>query len=314
MTERSRDYFRYFISTPEGATWGLDVTAAGWSGIAPGSAYPAARHPADHHFEWEHGRVLAALQILFVGRGRGVFESRTVGPCEVGAGDAFCLVPGEWHRYRPDPERGWEESWVELQGPLVDRLIAAGVIAVGEPVRRGVVAAGLDEALEALHVCARQGAPGFDPARAAAGFGVLAAWAQAGRMHPPRTRLARAVVEAERHLAEHHHEPVNVEALARRLGVAYSHFRRAFREHTGFAPWQYVLHLRLTRARRLLAAGDATLDDLAAQLGFSSAFHLSAAFKRRFGVSPVRWREKLHAGTSASRRRGGVLDSGTRPR
>ncbi len=314
MPERTRDFFRYFISTPEGATWGLDVTAAGWSGVPAGAPYPVARHPADHHFDWEHGRVLAALQILFVGRGRGTFESRTAGVFEVAAGDAFCLVPGEWHRYRPDPATGWDESWVELHGPLVERLAAAGVVSAADPVRRDVIAAGLDAALEAVHARARQGGPGFDPGRAGAGFAVLAAWAQAGRMHPPRTRLARAVLEAERHLAEHYHEAVNVEALARRLGVAYSHFRRAFREHTGFAPWQYVLHLRLTRARRLLAAGDATLDDIAAQLGFSSAFHLSAAFKRSFGVSPMRWRDELRGGISVSRRRGGVVDSRTRPR
>jgi AraC-like DNA-binding protein len=86
---------------------------------------------------------------------------------------------------------------------------------------------------------------------------------------------------------------VNVEALARRLGVAYSHFRREFKGHTGFAPWQYVLHLRLSRARRMLAAGDATLDEIAARLGFSSAFHFSATFKQSCGVSPDVWRKRL---------------------
>ncbi|MBE2215883.1 MAG: helix-turn-helix transcriptional regulator [Opitutaceae bacterium] len=314
MPESARDYFQYFITTPEGATWGLDVTAAGFSSVGAGVAYPVAQHPADHHFDWAHGRTLAALQILFVGRGRGWFESKTAGAHDVAAGDAFCLLPGEWHRYRPDPAVGWDESWIEVQGPLVEKLITSGVLAAGDPVRRGVVAVELDAALQAVHERARRGGKGFDPARAAAAYAVLAAWDQAARTRPPRTQLARAVLEAERYLGEHHHEAVNIEALARRLGVAYSHFRRAFRDHTGFAPWQYVLHLRLTRARRLLAAGDATLDDIAAQLGFSSAFHLSAAFKRSFGVSPQRWREDLRGGISASRRRRGVLDSGTRPR
>jgi AraC-like DNA-binding protein len=77
------------------------------------------------------------------------------------------------------------------------------------------------------------------------------------------------------------------------LGVAYSHFRRAFRQHTGFAPWQYMLHLRLAQARRLLASPDATIEDAAGRLGFSSAFHLSAAFKRTFGLAPSRWRRQL---------------------
>ena len=84
-----------------------------------------------------------------------------------------------------------------------------------------------------------------------------------------------------------------LDALARRLGVAYSHFRRAFKQHTGYAPWQYVLSLRLAHARRALASTDCTLDEIAARLGFSSAFHFSAAFKRACGVAPSDWRRQL---------------------
>ncbi|MBC7366425.1 MAG: helix-turn-helix transcriptional regulator [Undibacterium sp.] len=108
--------------------------------------------------------------------------------------------------------------------------------------------------------------------------------------------MRRAVLATERYFAEHHAKLVNVEALARRLGVAYSHFRRAFLAHTGFPAWKYVVHLRLTQARRFLVGSDATLDDIAARLGFSSGFHFSAAFKQRYGVYPARWRRKMQAG------------------
>jgi AraC-like DNA-binding protein len=293
MPKAPGNYFRYFALAPDVAAWGLGVTAAGFTHIPPGTPYPPGRHPNDHDFSWSRGRVLDAFQLVLISDGRGWFETQPTGERLVEAGTAFVLLPGVWHRYRPDPETGWEESWVELQGPTVNALIKSRVLAADQAVRSGVLEAGMETALDAGHERARVGPPGFDAERAAAAFAVLAAWDRAGRSQPVPDRTTRAVAEAERYLAEHHTEPVNIEALARRLGVAYSHFRRAFRKHTGFAPWQYVLHHRLTRARRLLASGDATLDAIADQLGFSSGFHLSTAFKQTFGLSPERWRRRL---------------------
>jgi transcriptional regulator GlxA family with amidase domain len=60
------------------------------------------------------------------------------------------------------------------------------------------------------------------------------------------------------------------------------------------------LYLRLSRAQRLLASSDATLEDIASRVGFSSAFHLSSAFKKAFRVSPQTWRQQLRDGAPAA--------------
>lgn len=287
------NYFRYFPVSREATAWGLAVTAAGFTRIRPYAPYPPARHPADHQFDWSRGRVLEALQIVLITAGRGQFEVRGAKPLTIEAGDAFMLFPDVWHRYRPNPAIGWEESWVELSGETVDRLCQKKILSRKSPVLRTTLAAGLESCLEAVHARARQPAPGFDPELSARGLAVLAAWQQAGLASQRETRMARAVATAERHLAENLAEPVNVAQLARRLGVAYSHFRQAFKLHTGYAPWQYMLHLRLAQARRRLAASDATLDEVAGRLGFSSAFHLSAAFKQAYGIAPALWRRRF---------------------
>jgi len=293
MPPPTTNYFRYFPGARGAAHWGLAVTAAGFTRIPPGTPYPPARHPAGHHFEWRRGRVLEAFQIVLITAGRGWFETRASGRRIVKAGMAFCLLPNVWHRYRPDPATGWEESWVELQGPVVNALRRARVLSTETSLRRGALAAGLDTALEAVHTRIRQAHPGFDPELAARALSVLAAWHETGRTPAVRSRIVRAVAEAEHHLAGHLADPVNMRELARRLGVAYSHFRRVFKKHTGFAPWQYVLHLRLSQARRLLASRDVTLEEMAGLLRFNSAFHLSASFKRAFDLAPNRWRRQF---------------------
>jgi len=302
MPSTTADYFRYFPVAPEAAAWGLVVTAAGFTRIRPNAPYPPVRHPADHHFEWDRGRVLEALQVVLITAGSGRFESRGTKPQRIDAGSAFMLFPGVWHRYRPEPTTGWVESWVELRGTTLQRLLRRKVFSPETPVLRSALAAGLETSLEAVHARARQPQPGFDAELAARGLITLAVWERA--RHAPRrqTRIAQAVAEAERHFSGNLAEPVNVAHLARRLGIAYSHFRKAFKLHTGYAPWQYMLHLRLAQARRLLTASDATIEDVAGSLGFSSAFHLSAAFKEAYGVAPAHWRRRFLADTSGDGR------------
>jgi AraC-like DNA-binding protein len=302
MPKPAADYFRYFPDHPDLARWGIGVAASGVAQVPPGAPYPPQQHPADHHFDWSHGRVLDALQVVLITSGRGTFESRELGAREIETGTAVILLPGVWHRYRPDEKTGWSESWAELRGPIVDTLRKAGVLAAESSIRPGALAAGLDVAMDALHQHARRAGPGFDPEMSAFALSILAAWTRAGETAPARARMVRAVLEAERYFAEHHTEAINVAELAKELGVAYSHFRREFKAQTGFSPWNYVVQLRLSRARRLLAAGDATLDDIAARLGFSSAFHLSAAFKQAYGVAPQHWREQLHRGARRARK------------
>lgn len=288
------DYFRYFATSPDMDAWGLAVTATGRAYVQGGVRYPLAEHPSDHMFGWPQGRVLDALQIVLITHGCGSFETAESGLQKITSGTAFALLPGVWHRYRPDRDSGWAESWLEVRGPLVERLIKTGVFAKKSCVRSGVLACGMEGMLNHVHALSRNGPPGFSAPRAAAALAVLAAWERAGREQGRSvSRLMRAVGEAECFLSEHYAEAIDIRELAVRMGIAYSHFRRAFKGSTGFSPWQYVLHLRLSHARRLLSSSDMTLDEIAVKLGFSSGFHLSSAFKRCNGLSPRTWRRKL---------------------
>jgi AraC-like DNA-binding protein len=53
----------------------------------------------------------------------------------------------------------------------------------------------------------------------------------------------------------------------------------------------YLTGWRLSHAADLLTTTDATLEAIARQVGYSSAFAFSAAFKRTRGVSPSRYRQ-----------------------
>lgn len=287
-------YFRYYPPPPELTTWGLGVMGAGFAKIAPGQSYPPSQHPKDHSFTWERGRILESMQLISISKGSGWFESRLTGRLKITENTAFILLPGVWHRYCPDTDKGWEESWCELRGPTVEQLLRDGILSAAKAVRSGVFECGLNDALEHLHRRVRSNLhPGFDAQLSSLALRVLAIWNEMERPSSEPAQALQAITRAERYIADHISEQINLKELAQSEGIAYSHFRRLFRSCTGYSPWQYIINLRMEMARRMLAGSDLKLGVISDALGFSSAFHFSSTFKANYGVSPSLWRRQV---------------------
>ena len=104
--------------------------------------------------------------------------------------------------------------------------------------------------------------------------------ARARREH--RHRLVRRVKE---HLDETYMRDLPAEELAGLSGVDRFQLTRIFAEDVGFPPHAYRILVRLERAKRLLARGDAAVD-VAAAVGFVDQSHLSRHFRRVEGMTP----------------------------
>jgi AraC family transcriptional regulator len=105
--------------------------------------------------------------------------------------------------------------------------------------------------------------------------GALAAW---------QVRRAKELMEAD--LAA----GVSLAAIARDCRVSPSHFSRAFKASTGVAPSDWMLGLRIERAKALLRTSDLSLSDIANQCGFADQSHFTRRFTQSVGQSPGTWR------------------------
>jgi AraC-like DNA-binding protein len=105
-----------------------------------------------------------------------------------------------------------------------------------------------------------------------------------------RAQSDPVVGRALRMLHNHPAHPWTVAALASRTGVSRAALARRFTELVGEPPMAYLTSWRLALAADLLREPDATLAAVARRVGYSSAFALSAAFKRVHGVSPQQYR------------------------
>lgn len=86
-------------------------------------------------------------------------------------------------------------------------------------------------------------------------------------------------------------EAVSVDDLAAVAKQSRFHFIRNFRECTGVTPYQYLLMLRVDKAKQLLKSSGDSVADISCCLGFSCTSQFHRAFRKFAGMTPGEFRQ-----------------------
>jgi AraC family transcriptional regulator len=78
--------------------------------------------------------------------------------------------------------------------------------------------------------------------------------------------------------------------IAASCGLSPSHFARRFKSTMGVPPHQYLVQMRIERAKRLLKA-DMPIVQIALECGFTHQEHLTSVFRRGTGLTPAVFRK-----------------------
>ena len=100
--------------------------------------------------------------------------------------------------------------------------------------------------------------------------------------HPSRIVIQRVIEYIHDNLAHQ----LTLAELAFIANMSSYHFARTFKQATGMAPHQYVLHTRIERAKGLLLQGKFSVAEVALNVGFFDQSHFTRYFKRVVGVTP----------------------------
>lgn len=92
-------------------------------------------------------------------------------------------------------------------------------------------------------------------------------------------------------LSAHITDGVSVEKMAQECSFSRCHFSRAFKISFGVSPHQYLLKLRVDKAKKMLLTSALKITDVAVDCGFSDSSHLTKVFSRCIGFSPSYWRQ-----------------------
>ena len=104
----------------------------------------------------------------------------------------------------------------------------------------------------------------------------------AGKGHTP--------LKALEYIHSHIHEEIAVDQLAQLERMSATAFRTTFKQHTGTAPNDYIIAQKLSAACRLLAQTDSSISEVAAAVGYHDPYYFSRIFRKKMGMSPLRYR------------------------
>lgn len=91
---------------------------------------------------------------------------------------------------------------------------------------------------------------------------------------------------------EYHDPDLTNERLARECNMSEVYFRKLFAKYFNISPKQYVIEIRLQKAKQLLAEGVSNISEISENCGFSNPYHFCRAFKQHTGITPSEYRKE----------------------
>ncbi|RXZ80902.1 AraC family transcriptional regulator [Paenibacillaceae bacterium] len=90
-------------------------------------------------------------------------------------------------------------------------------------------------------------------------------------------------------------DEITLTTLAEMVYLTPSYLIRIFKEHTGYAPIEYLQMLRMNAAASYLERTNLPMKVIIEKTGFNSVQYFCRLFKNKYGESPGQWRMKQRA-------------------
>ncbi|WP_183192897.1 AraC family transcriptional regulator [Brevibacillus nitrificans] len=103
------------------------------------------------------------------------------------------------------------------------------------------------------------------------------------------------VWQAKQFIHAHYSEPITLATIAQKLRYSAPYLSKQFKQHTGHSPIDYLIRVRLEKAKAFLLQTEAPLQEIAQGVGYSDLSYFIRAFKKHTGVTPGQFKEQAES-------------------
>lgn len=224
----------------------------------------------------------------YVVSGKGVFQGQ---PFDKNCG--YLVVPGELEIITADEEEPYESYWVIFKGSLAPEIIKLCGLKKSchvFPFEKN------EECAKILHSAVFDIKASNDYAES---FELQSAFNRLIAIHTNENSVFSNTVNfTARDLAmifeKNYQQDLRINELAESFHYSRNHLYSIFKNEYGISPQDYLINLRIEKAKQLLSREDVslTVKEVAYAVGFRDQLYFSKLFKKKMGVSPMEFRNE----------------------
>ncbi|NBC67815.1 helix-turn-helix domain-containing protein [Paenibacillus sacheonensis] len=220
-------------------------------------------------------------------------------------GDTFLIFPDELFSYFADDAQPWHYVWVAFKGHAAGHLLLSLGLSPSSPIVHTDELRHLTSLYRKIRsTFERTSFPELADLEAGGHLRVLLK--EIGMLNEGKLivdslailpDIDRQIKRAVRWLSYQYAQPISIEQLSRSLGYHRTHLSKMFKQVTGVSPMQFLLKVRMDRAKELLnEQSHLSIDQVASSVGYPDALYFSKQFRKTFGYSPSEYRAQARNG------------------
>ncbi|MBD3949497.1 AraC family ligand binding domain-containing protein [Tuanshanicoccus lijuaniae] len=236
----------------------------------------------------------------YIDKGHGYFEHQNI-RYPLKQGDLFLLRPNESTFYYADSNNPWSYYWIGMNGTKLKDFINLTLLSdipvlinstqtptdlIGFAVKSTVYQANTMQRtlINELHIYSKLYDVLYQIAK-------IAPSPQSSAYNVQYKLYAQA-----QHIMSTQYSKVDltINAVAQQLSITRNYLAAIFKQFSASSPKEYLLHIRMKRAKQLLETTNEPIQVIAFSVGYRDPLHFSKAFKQATCSSPKQYRQHIH--------------------
>ena len=232
------------------------------------------------------------LHVILAGKGILSVEGKQIALKE---GQMFVTKPGEATWYRADEKEPWEYCWMAFDGNLAERYVKEAGFGPGTNWRNCQQDYRRYGALVRWILDKPEMTLANDIHRLATLLKYIATAVEDNQMSTGAERHVKTdyidtYVEYAVNYIRANFSTAKVSDVAHYIGIHRSYLTSIFRKKLGVSPQEYLMQVKLEKAKQLLLDSQAPVQEVSQMVGYENPLTFSKSFKNRYGLSPKAFR------------------------